>query len=99
MISVAVLCLAGAVALGLFARSNRKDPRYHEVAPRMQTLSRLLGAGAVVLMVASAVTIIPAGHVGVQVLFSARSKRTRSPRGFSSSIRLRSWRCRCAPRY
>lgn len=69
MISVAVLCLAGAVALGLFARSNRKDPRYHEVAPRMQTLSSLLGAGAVVLMVASAVTIIPAGHVGVQVLF------------------------------
>ena len=69
MISIALLCLAGAVALGLFARSIRKDPRYFEVHPRLKNMSTVLAAAAVLLAGMSSFTIIPAGHVGVQVLF------------------------------
>jgi regulator of protease activity HflC (stomatin/prohibitin superfamily) len=69
MITFAFLALVGAVLLRMFAHSIRKDPRYFEVHPRLTSLSSVLGAGALVLIVMASVVIIPAGHVGVQVLF------------------------------
>lgn len=69
MVTFALLAFVGAILLRLFANSVKKDPRYVEVQARIAGLSSLaLGAG-VVLLVLSSVTIIPAGHVGVQVLF------------------------------
>lgn len=69
MITFAFLALVGAVVMRLFAHSIRKDPRYFEVHPRLTSLSSLLGAGGLILIVMSSVVIIPAGHVGVQILF------------------------------
>lgn len=69
MITFAFLALAGAVALRLMSHSLRKDPRYFEALPRLTSLSSILGAVGLVLVVLSSVVIIPAGHVGVQVLF------------------------------
>jgi regulator of protease activity HflC (stomatin/prohibitin superfamily) len=69
MMDVALFALLAAVALRVFARSVRQESRYFEVQSRMTALSSVLGVGAVVLTVMSSVTIIPAGHVGVQVLF------------------------------
>jgi len=69
MITFAFLALVGAVVLRLFAQSVRKDPRYFEVHPRLASLSSVMAAVGLVLLVTSSVVIIPAGHVGVQVLF------------------------------
>lgn len=69
MITLAFLALIGAVALRLMAQSIRKDSRYFEVHPRLKSLSSVLAAAGLVLIAVSSFTIIPAGHVGVQVLF------------------------------
>jgi regulator of protease activity HflC (stomatin/prohibitin superfamily) len=69
MITFALVCLFGAVALRLLAYSAHKDSRYFEAQQRLSAPSWALGAAAIVLFVVSSVTIIPAGHVGVQVLF------------------------------
>lgn len=69
MMSLALFALVAAVVLRVFARTIRQDSRYFEVQPRMRALSSVLGVGAVVMAVMSSVVIIPAGHVGVQVLF------------------------------
>lgn len=69
MITFAVLALIGAALLRFAALSVRKDPRYVEVQPRLQRFSSLLGLAAIALIVLSSFVIIPAGHVGVQVLF------------------------------
>ena len=69
MMSLALLVLVAAVTLRVFAQSIHKDSRYFDLHPRVTALSWALGLGAIVLTVMSSVTIIPAGHVGVQVLF------------------------------
>lgn len=69
MITFAMLALVAAIALRLFSRSIRRDPRYVEVQPRIGSLANLALAIGLVMLVVSSFTIIPAGHVGVQVLF------------------------------
>ena len=69
MITFAVFALLAAIALRLLAGSVRRDPRYVDVGPRFQRLSLILLAAAGILFLSSAFVIIPAGHVGVQVLF------------------------------
>ena len=69
MITFAFLALVGAVVLRMFAQSVRKDPRYFEVHPRLASLSSIMVAVGLLLLVTASVVIIPAGHVGVQVLF------------------------------
>ena len=69
MISLGLFALVAAVALRVFAHSIRRDSRYADLQPRMTALSSVLTLGAVVVTMMSSVTIIPAGHVGVQVLF------------------------------
>jgi regulator of protease activity HflC (stomatin/prohibitin superfamily) len=69
MITFAILALLGAVALRLFARSIRKDTAYFEARSRLLSLSTVLLGVGLLMTVSSSITIIPAGHVGVQVLF------------------------------
>ncbi len=69
MMDVALFALVAAAALRVFARTIHADSRYFDVRSRVTTLSSVLGAAALVLTVMSTVAIIPAGHVGVQVLF------------------------------
>lgn len=69
MMSLALFLLVAALLLLVFGRSTRQDSRFFELHSRMTSLSWALGVGAVILAVMSSVVIIPAGHVGVQVLF------------------------------
>lgn len=69
MITFAILALLGAVALRLFARSIRKDTAYFEARSRLLSLSTVLLGVGLLMTLSSSITIIPAGHVGVQVLF------------------------------
>ena len=69
MVTFALLALVGAILLRLFANSVRKDPRYVEVHARIAGMSTLAVGAGMVLLLLSSFTIIPAGHVGVQVLF------------------------------
>ena len=70
MIVLAFLALFLAVALRWFAFAARKDPRLQGVAAHALGLaSSMLLAVALVALVSAAVVVIPAGHVGVQVLF------------------------------
>ena len=69
MIILALLFLVAAVALRFAPRSNRLDSRSVDVHNLLTRLSLVLGLVAVALMLGASITIIPAGHVGVQVLF------------------------------
>jgi len=69
MITLALLFLVAAVALRFAPRPARLDSRAVDVHHLLTRLSWALGLIAVALMVAASVTIIPAGHIGVQVLF------------------------------
>ena len=71
MIVFAVIAALVAVGLRWFAHNVGKDLRFQggQSAHRMGLLSSVLLVGAVLLFALSCAVIIPAGHVGVQVLF------------------------------
>jgi regulator of protease activity HflC (stomatin/prohibitin superfamily) len=70
MIVLAFLAVVLAVGLRWFAFVARKDPRMAGVAANVLGLaSSVLLVIALLAVVAASVVIIPAGHVGVQVLF------------------------------
>jgi len=69
MMYLAVLALIAAGVLRWIGFSVRNDPRYHAGLRGLALTSSGLFALAVIVLLLSAVTIIPAGHVGVQVLF------------------------------
>ena len=69
MLTFAVLSLAAAILLRLLSRSVRTDARFGASGLRVGALSNVLFAVAAVLALTSGFVIIPAGHVGVQVLF------------------------------
>lgn len=71
MILFAVIAVVVAAGLGWFARTLRKDLRFQgdPLAGRVGFASSALLVVAVVLFVSSCAVIIPAGHIGVQVLF------------------------------
>jgi regulator of protease activity HflC (stomatin/prohibitin superfamily) len=68
MIVLALLFLLAAVALR-FAPVSALNSRALDVRRMLSRLSWVMGLIAVVLMLGASVTIIPAGHIGVQVLF------------------------------
>jgi regulator of protease activity HflC (stomatin/prohibitin superfamily) len=69
--SLAVLAALAAVGLRVFANAVRKDLRFQggPGPSRLGQLSSALLVVSVLAFVGSTVVIIPAGHVGVQVLF------------------------------
>jgi regulator of protease activity HflC (stomatin/prohibitin superfamily) len=69
MIYLAILALVAAVGLRWLARAIRNDLRFQGRTRRLGPLSSVFFALAVALFIGSSLTIIPAGHVGVQVLF------------------------------
>jgi regulator of protease activity HflC (stomatin/prohibitin superfamily) len=71
MISLAILAAVAAIGLRWFAFAVRKDLRFQggPSAHRLGHLSTGLMVVAVLAVVMSTVVVIPAGHVGVQVLF------------------------------
>jgi len=71
MIYLAILALLAAVALSWLARTLRKDLRVQgaPAAARFGLASSALLVVGALLLLASCTVIIPAGHVGVQVLF------------------------------
>ena len=70
MIVLAFLAVVLAVGLRWFAFVARKDPRMEGVAANVLGLaSSVLLVIALLAVVAASVVIIPAGHIGVQVLF------------------------------
>jgi regulator of protease activity HflC (stomatin/prohibitin superfamily) len=70
MIVLALLALILGVGLRWFAFKARKDPRLQGVASHVIGLaSSVLLVLALLALVSSSVVVIPAGHVGVQVLF------------------------------
>lgn len=69
MLYLAVLALIAAVVLRWVRFTVRDDPRYHAGLRGLALLSSALFAVAVLVLMLASVTIIPAGHVGVQVLF------------------------------
>jgi hypothetical protein len=71
MIYVAVVAALVAVALRWFAYNTRKDLRFQggPSAHNAGLASSALLAVAALLFVFSCAVIIPAGHIGVQVLF------------------------------
>lgn len=71
MIFFAVIAVVVAAGLGWFARTLRKDLRFQgdPLEGRVGFASSALLVVAVVLFVSSCAVIIPAGHIGVQVLF------------------------------
>jgi regulator of protease activity HflC (stomatin/prohibitin superfamily) len=70
MIVLAFLALLLAVGLRWFAFAARKDPRLHGVVVHgLGLASSVLLVVALLALVSASVVVIPAGHVGVQVLF------------------------------
>ncbi len=70
MIVLAFLAVLLAVGLRWFAFAARKDPRLQGVpAHTLALASSVLLVIALLAVVAASVVIIPAGHIGVQVLF------------------------------
>jgi regulator of protease activity HflC (stomatin/prohibitin superfamily) len=70
MIVLAFLALLLAVGLRWFAFAARKDPRLHGVVVHgLGLASSVLLVVALLAVVSASVVVIPAGHVGVQVLF------------------------------
>src|SRR4051812_16347177 len=70
MIVLAFLAFALAVGLRWFAFTTRKDPRLSGVAAHtLRPASSALLVVAPLAIAAACVVIVPAGHVGVQVLF------------------------------
>jgi regulator of protease activity HflC (stomatin/prohibitin superfamily) len=70
MIALAFLAVLVAAGLRWFALAARKDPRLQGAAAHASGLaSSVLLVVALLAVVAASVVIIPAGHVGVQVLF------------------------------
>jgi regulator of protease activity HflC (stomatin/prohibitin superfamily) len=71
MIYLAILSLIAAAVLRWLSRAIRKDLRFQggTSASRLGLVSSGLIAVAVLLLLVSCTVVIPAGHVGVQVLF------------------------------
>ena len=71
MIYLAILSLAAAAVLRWLSRAIRKDLRFQggTSASRLGLFSTGLIVVAVLLLLVSCTVVIPAGHVGVQVLF------------------------------
>lgn len=73
MITLAVVALILAVVLQFFSRAIANDPRFQDRpgAGRTGLLSLALVGIAVIAVGFASVVVIPAGHVGVQVLFGS----------------------------
>jgi regulator of protease activity HflC (stomatin/prohibitin superfamily) len=72
MIVLAFLAVVAAIGLRWFAFSARKDPRFQGgPAHSVGIASGVLLAIALLAVVFASVVIVPAGHVGVQVLFGS----------------------------
>jgi regulator of protease activity HflC (stomatin/prohibitin superfamily) len=71
MIVLAFLAIVFAVGLQWFAYLARKDPRFQvgQIAHTLGNVSVVLLAVALLAVAFASVVIVPAGHVGVQVLF------------------------------
>ena len=71
MIAFAIIAIVAAAVLRWFAGDVRKDLRFQggQSADRMISASSALLVAAVLLIAFASAVIIPAGHVGVQVLF------------------------------
>src|SRR5438093_433324 len=69
MIYIAVLALFAGIAAKWLMLTVRKDPRFQGNLRGISSASTALFALAVLLFIGSSFVIIPAGHIGVQVLF------------------------------
>src|SRR5437016_8785679 len=69
MIFIAVLALFAGIAAKWLMLSVRKDPRFQGNLRGINSASTALFALSALLLIGSSFVIIPAGHIGVQVLF------------------------------